>query len=206
MATVLYRLGSWTFDHRRAVLAIWVAVLVALGALAAALGGKVSDTFTVPGTESQRALNLLNREFPGTGGATARIVFAAPPGHTLIEPQYGRSSYRRSPRPAGSADGRWLGGVPAERRALPRQTDRLRRRPVHGSGGQDLQLDQGGARPGGRAGAARPGSKSSSPAAWSRPTRAARDSGTSSAWPSRSSSCRSCSGGGCRRRCRWSPR
>jgi RND superfamily putative drug exporter len=88
MATVLYRLGSWTFDHRRAVVAIWVAVLVALGGLAAALGGKVSNTFTVPGTESQRALNLLNREFPGTGGATARLVFAAPPGHTLAEPQY----------------------------------------------------------------------------------------------------------------------
>ncbi len=88
MASVLYRLGGWTFDHRRAVVAIWVGVLIALGALAAALGGKVSNTFTVPGTESQRALNLLNREFPGTGGAAARIVFAAPAGHTLAEPQY----------------------------------------------------------------------------------------------------------------------
>ncbi|HEY1591306.1 MAG TPA: MMPL family transporter [Solirubrobacteraceae bacterium] len=88
MATVLYRLGAWTFDHRRAVVLIWVGVLIALGALAAGLGGKVSNTFTVPGTESQRALNLLNREFPGTGGATARIVFAAPAGHTLAEPQY----------------------------------------------------------------------------------------------------------------------
>ena len=54
-------------------------MLIALGALAAALGGNVSNTFTVPGTESQNALNLLNKEFPGTGGATARIVFAAPP-------------------------------------------------------------------------------------------------------------------------------
>jgi RND superfamily putative drug exporter len=88
MATVLYRLGNWTFDHRRAVVAIWVAVLIALGALAAAFGGKVSNTFTVPGTESQRALNLLNKEFPGSGGAAARIVFAAPAGHTLAEPRY----------------------------------------------------------------------------------------------------------------------
>ena len=70
MASVLYRLGGWTFDHRRAVVAIWVGVLIALGALAAALGGKVSNTFTVPGTQCQQALDLLNREFPGTGGAT----------------------------------------------------------------------------------------------------------------------------------------
>jgi uncharacterized membrane protein YdfJ with MMPL/SSD domain len=88
MASVLYRLGGWTFDHRKLVVAIWVAVLVALGALAGAGGGHVSDSFTVPGTESQRALDLLKKEFPGTGGATARIVFAAPPGHTLNQPQY----------------------------------------------------------------------------------------------------------------------
>jgi RND superfamily putative drug exporter len=90
MATVLYRLGSWTFDHRRTVVAIWVAVLIGLGVLAAALGGHVSNSFTVPGTESQRALNLLDKEFPGSGGATARIVFAAPPGHRLTEPRYRR--------------------------------------------------------------------------------------------------------------------
>src|SRR5436305_3225700 len=88
MASVLYRLGGWTFDRRRTVVAIWVVVLVGLGALAAGVGGHVSDSFTVPGTESQQALDLLKREFPGTGGAVARIVFAAPAGHTLKEPQY----------------------------------------------------------------------------------------------------------------------
>jgi RND superfamily putative drug exporter len=88
MASVLYRLGGWAFDRRRIVVAIWVAVLLAFGALAAGLGGPESNSFTVPGTESQRALDLLKREFPGTGGAVARIVFAAPPGHRLDEPRY----------------------------------------------------------------------------------------------------------------------
>jgi RND superfamily putative drug exporter len=88
VAAVLYRLGAWTFDRRKTVILIWVAILVGFGALAGAVGGKVSDSFTVPGTESQRAIDLLAKEFPGTGGATARIVFAAPPGHTLTEPQY----------------------------------------------------------------------------------------------------------------------
>jgi len=68
--------------------AVWVAALIGLGALAAGVGGHLSDSFTVPGTESQQALDLLKHEFPGTGGAVARIVFAAPPGHTLKEPQY----------------------------------------------------------------------------------------------------------------------
>src|ERR1700756_2001701 len=88
MASVLYRLGGWCFDRRRTVVGVWVGGLVVLGVLAGVTGGHVSNTFTVPGTESQRALNLLNKEFPGTGGATARIVFAAPAGHTLLEPRY----------------------------------------------------------------------------------------------------------------------
>ncbi|MBA3717730.1 MAG: MMPL family transporter [Actinobacteria bacterium] len=88
MATALYRLGGWTFDRRRVVVVIWLAVLVFFGALAALVGGHVSNSFSVPGTESQRALDLLNREFPGAGGASARIVFAAPPGHKLTEPRY----------------------------------------------------------------------------------------------------------------------
>src|SRR5437763_15499121 len=88
MAAVLYRLGGWAFERRRTVVLIWVAVLVLFGALVAGVGGKVSNSFTIPGTESQRALNLLNREFPGSGGAVARIVFAAPPGHKLTEPRY----------------------------------------------------------------------------------------------------------------------
>jgi putative drug exporter of the RND superfamily len=88
MASALYRLGGWTFDRRRVVVLIWLAVLLVFGALAALVGGGVSNSFSVPGTESQRALDLLAREFPGTGGATARIVFAAPPGHKLTERRY----------------------------------------------------------------------------------------------------------------------
>ncbi len=62
--------------------------MLLLGIGAGALKGKTSDAFSVPGTESQRALNFLAKKFPGTGGATARIVVAAPAGHTLREPQY----------------------------------------------------------------------------------------------------------------------
>jgi RND superfamily putative drug exporter len=85
---VLNRVGSWSVRHRRFVVAGWIAVIVAVGALAGALKGHTDDAFNVPGTQSQQALELLNAKFPGTGGADARIVFAAPPGHRLTDPRY----------------------------------------------------------------------------------------------------------------------
>jgi putative drug exporter of the RND superfamily len=87
MAAALYRPGGWTFDHRRAVPDIWLSVLSGLGRLAAGVG-HMSNSSTVPGTESQQALDLRERKFPETDGALARIVFAAPPGDTLNEPQH----------------------------------------------------------------------------------------------------------------------
>jgi RND superfamily putative drug exporter len=40
--------------------------------------GPTSSNFTMPGTESQRALDMLQREFPEASGATGTIVVAAP--------------------------------------------------------------------------------------------------------------------------------
>jgi RND superfamily putative drug exporter len=70
------------------VLGCWLSLLVAVGVTSQAVKKDTNDAFNVPGTESQRALDLLDEKFPGSGGATARIVFAAPKGHTLDEPQY----------------------------------------------------------------------------------------------------------------------
>ena len=70
------------------MLLVWLFVLILAAVGAVALKGPTNDTFSVPGTESERALSLLDMRFPGTGGAVARIVFAAPAGHTLTEPRY----------------------------------------------------------------------------------------------------------------------
>jgi RND superfamily putative drug exporter len=81
MATFLYRLGRFSF-RRRKLLLLWVAVLAALGAGAATLSGPTSNTFAIPGTEAQKAIDLLGERFPqvAANGATARVVFAAPDG------------------------------------------------------------------------------------------------------------------------------
>jgi uncharacterized membrane protein YdfJ with MMPL/SSD domain len=86
VATHLYGLGAWTFRHRRVVLGFWVVTLVAVGALSQTFARPPSTQFTIPGTQSQEAIDLLNQKFPAAAGASARIVFAAPAGHQLTEP------------------------------------------------------------------------------------------------------------------------
>ncbi|WP_405545634.1 MMPL family transporter [Streptomyces phaeochromogenes] len=85
MATFLYRLGRFSFRRRRLVLMLWIAVLAAVGIGAAGVSSSTSDTFAIPGTQSQKALDLLAKEFPqaSADGATARVVFEAPAGQKL---------------------------------------------------------------------------------------------------------------------------
>jgi RND superfamily putative drug exporter len=83
MAQYLYRLGRLAVRRRWAVLASWLLVLVLAAAGAATLSADTSDAFVLPGTESQQALDLLDEQMPGSGGATARVVFAAPDGQSL---------------------------------------------------------------------------------------------------------------------------
>ncbi|GAA0725900.1 MMPL family transporter [Dactylosporangium roseum] len=83
MATVLYRLGRASFRHRWLVLIVWIVVLGGLGGAAAAFIGPTSSNFTMPGTESQRAIDALKQQFPEASGATGTIVVAAPEGQKL---------------------------------------------------------------------------------------------------------------------------
>jgi RND superfamily putative drug exporter len=89
MASRLYLLGRWSFRRRRLVALFWVVLLVAMGAAAGALSGPYSDEFSIPGTESQDALDVLAERFPQAGltQATANVVFAAPPGQRLDTPE-----------------------------------------------------------------------------------------------------------------------
>ena len=87
MATLLYRLGRGSFRHRRLVVILWLVALAALGGAALAFKGPTSSSFSMPGTEAQRAIDSLQREFPEASGTTGTIVVAAPAGRTLAEPE-----------------------------------------------------------------------------------------------------------------------
>ena len=89
MATFLYRLGRAAYGRRRTVLLAWVLLLAVLGGLAAGFAKGTTSTLTIPGVESIKAADLLQERFPasGAGGAAGRIVFAAPAGESVTDPQ-----------------------------------------------------------------------------------------------------------------------
>ncbi len=85
MSSFLYRVGHTMFRRRRRVIGVWLAVLTAVIALAASFGGATSERFTIPGTESQTAIDLLEARFPAQSGSDARVVFAAGDGELLTD-------------------------------------------------------------------------------------------------------------------------
>ncbi|WFE57776.1 MMPL family transporter [Micromonospora sp. WMMD712] len=87
MATLLYRLGRASLRHRRLVAVVWLVVLVGLGIAAATLRGPTASNFTMPGTESQRAIDLLAERFPAASGATGTIAVKAPADGQLATPE-----------------------------------------------------------------------------------------------------------------------
>ncbi|WP_435969633.1 MMPL family transporter [Streptomyces sp. Qhu_M48] len=90
MATFLYKLGRSAFRRRRLVALLWVALLAVAGIGAATAPAATSGSFSIPGTEAQRAFDLLEERFPGAGadGATARVVFKAPEGQKMTDPAH----------------------------------------------------------------------------------------------------------------------
>ena len=61
--------------HRRSVVVGWVLIAILASVLAQAAGRNYATDFTLPGTQSQHALNLLKREFPVQSGDSDTIVF-----------------------------------------------------------------------------------------------------------------------------------
>ena len=88
MAPLLSRIGRAAFRRRRLVLALWLLLTAATIACMAAFGGagKINQTFTVPGSQSQQALDRMKQEFPAASGTSAQIVFTVPAGERVTDP------------------------------------------------------------------------------------------------------------------------
>ncbi|MEV0558056.1 MULTISPECIES: MMPL family transporter [unclassified Streptomyces] len=85
MAIFLYRIGRWAFRRRRLVSAVWLVALVLAGVAAATAPEGKEEDLSMPGTESQKAFDLLDERFPQSNsqGAEARLVFQAPDGQRV---------------------------------------------------------------------------------------------------------------------------
>ena len=67
-------LARWCFHHRIAVVGLWVALLLALFGGYQAAGTSYSEEFSLPGMESTKALELLQKELPASSGDSDQIV------------------------------------------------------------------------------------------------------------------------------------
>ena len=61
----MIRLAKWCIAHRRWVIGGWVAVAVLTTVIATAVGRQYATDFSLPGTESQRVVDLLKKRVPG---------------------------------------------------------------------------------------------------------------------------------------------
>jgi uncharacterized membrane protein YdfJ with MMPL/SSD domain len=83
MSRVLYRIGRACFAHRWLVAAVWLMVLAGAAAGMKIGGSQLDNTFTIPGSPSQTALDQVKTDFPAAGGTSAQLVFAARAGTTV---------------------------------------------------------------------------------------------------------------------------
>lgn len=72
---MLGRIGRTCYRYRWLTVILWTIALIGLVLSSRAVGGETASVFSVPGTESQRAFDLLAERFPDRAGDTADIVF-----------------------------------------------------------------------------------------------------------------------------------
>ena len=93
-------LAQWCIQHRRRVVIAWLVLAIGTTAIASAVGRNYSTNFSLPGTESQKAQNLLAAEFPVQSGDQDTIVFHTSQG-TIMSPAV-RSAIQSLLRHVGS--------------------------------------------------------------------------------------------------------
>ena len=74
-------LSRWCIAHRRWVIGGWIAIAIVTTVLASAVGRQYATNFSLPGTEAQHVVDLLNSEFKSQSGDVDTIVF-----HSANEP------------------------------------------------------------------------------------------------------------------------
>lgn len=85
MALLLFRIGRFSFRHAWQVLVTWLVVFAAALGLGLGLGGQMNESFEIPGSESQDALDRLSQVFPQVAGASAQVVIETTDGAPIEE-------------------------------------------------------------------------------------------------------------------------
>ena len=83
-------LARWTracASHPWRVVGAWIGIIAVLIALVATVGGSLKDEFEIPGSDTQKATDLIEAEFAEEQGGVLNLVFAAPEGERLDTPE-----------------------------------------------------------------------------------------------------------------------
>ena len=74
------RLARWCFRHRVIVVVAWLALLVAVIGIQSVAGSAFSNSVSLTGTESTKALDLISAWMPQQAGDSATVVWRTPTG------------------------------------------------------------------------------------------------------------------------------
>ncbi len=88
MTPLLYGLGQISVRHRRVVVAVWIVLFVLLAVAARSVGPDLNDNLTLPGSDSQKATDLLQARFPAQANGTNPVVLKAPKGAKITDAKY----------------------------------------------------------------------------------------------------------------------
>jgi RND superfamily putative drug exporter len=83
-------LARWTracATHPWRVVVAWIAIIAVLVLAVGAFGGQLRDAFEIPGSDTQKATDLIEAEFQAEQGGVLNLVFAAPVGQVLDTPE-----------------------------------------------------------------------------------------------------------------------
>ncbi|GAB3611349.1 MMPL family transporter [Humibacter ginsengiterrae] len=80
VANLLNRLGLFSARRPWTVLIGWIVALVLAGGAFLAFGGTLATSFNIPGTETSRVTDQLQKQLDQSGGATGTVVFQATKG------------------------------------------------------------------------------------------------------------------------------
>src|SRR5215207_3441432 len=73
--------------HPWRVVVGWIGIVALLVVLVGTVGGSLRDEFEIPGSDTQKATDLIESEFASEQGGVLNVVFAAPAGERLDTPE-----------------------------------------------------------------------------------------------------------------------
>ncbi|TKH07514.1 MMPL family transporter [Peribacillus simplex] len=89
MAKYLYKIGQWAVQNRKNVIGGAIGILIVMAIVALSMGPSFDEEMSIPGTQSEEAGKMLEKEFPASedAGSQVHLVLKAPKHETLDSEQ-----------------------------------------------------------------------------------------------------------------------